>query len=113
MDGIDQGGKLNGYSGTEEVESEAVEVRQQFDEGRRMAYARAGFSLPRPNTFLDAERFWYLIREGWRFVVDLREGNIEIVAYTAPPLSDRLAVLTDNAQMMRKQLSGRGRKTVR
>lgn len=72
----------------------------------RMGFARAGFQVPRPNTVLDAARFWQLTGEGWRFVVG-EDGAI--VACLPPPLSKRLEALTDTENAKRKPGKKRGK----
>lgn len=65
----------------------------------KMEWARAGFQIPRPNTVLDATRFWQLTGEGWRFVVG---ESGEILAYLPPPLKVRLDALTDTNNLARQ-----------
>ncbi len=91
----------NGRSDPASDEEERVTATAQlFDETRRFEFAKAGLEIARPNTMLNAERFWYLMREGWKFVV-AEDGSI--LSYIAPSLEDRLAALTDNANLARKQ----------
>jgi hypothetical protein len=97
MDGNTQ--ERNGRSDPASDEEERV-TAALLNEARKFEFAKVGLEVPRQNTWLDAERFWYLVREGWKFAVG-EEG--EIIAYIAPSLGDRLAALTDNANLARKQ----------
>jgi hypothetical protein len=81
-------------------DEESERLTALFDSTRRFEFAKAGLEVARPNLVLNAERFWYLMREGWKFVV-AEDGSI--LSYIAPSLEERLAALTDNANLARKQ----------
>lgn len=104
MDGDSQGG--NGRSNSSTDLSVNVSGASQFVESRRLNYSRAGFEIPSRKLILDATRLWFLIQEGWKFVID--EDGV-ILAYLTPELDHRLAALTDRAHVVRKTRSDKRR----
>lgn len=66
----------------------------------KVRWASAGFQIPRENLTLDADRFWQLTGEGWRFVVG-EDGCI--IACMPPTLGVRLEALTESNILKQKK----------